>query len=171
MTVEKPRAPSPARRYITPEGLAALQQELDQLWRIKRPQVTLAVSEAAALGDRSENAEYIYGKKQLREIDRRVRYLRKRLDEVLVVDQVPADPNRVYFGAWVGLESEQGEGCCYRLVGSDEIDPQKGYISLDSPLARALLRKTLDDEVRVQTPHGEQCYWITSIAYRDPVFS
>ena len=106
-----------------------------------RPQVTQAVSEAAAQGDRSENAEYIYGKRQLREIDRRVRFLRQRLDGMTVVDQPPSDPTRVFFGAWVTLEDDDGEEVEYRIVGPDEFDAAKGYISMDSPLGRALMRK------------------------------
>lgn len=160
------RLPQPkSSTYITPAGAARLRAELDQLWRVKRPQVTQAVSEAAALGDRSENAEYIYGKKQLREIDRRVHFLRKRLDALVVVDRPPTDTTRVYFGAWVTLEDENGETVEYRIVGADELDTAKGYISIDAPLARALLKKALDDEVTVDLPRGKTVYTITGIRY------
>ena len=163
------RPPSPpSTHYITPNGYNQLKKELDFLWRVKRPQVTQSVSEAAALGDRSENAEYIYGKKQLREIDRRVRYLRKRLDKLVVVDQLPSDTNKVYFGAWVSLENEAGEEITYRIVGPDEFDLKQGAISMDAPLAKALLGKQLDDEVVVNTPEGEQFYWIISVQYQAP---
>ncbi len=151
--------------YITREGAEQLREELLVLLRDKRPEVTAAVAAAAALGDRSENAEYIYGKKMLREIDRRIRYLEKRLQELKVIDQLPADQNRVFFGAWVRLEDETGSEHCYRLVGPDETTVDKRYINIDSPLARALLKKTLDDEVTVMTPAGETHYVIVAIAY------
>jgi transcription elongation factor GreB len=151
--------------YITREGAERLREELLQLLRVKRPEVTAAVAAAAALGDRSENAEYIYGKKMLREIDRRIRFLEKRLQELKVIDQLPADQQRVFFGAWVVLEDGQGEQHQYRLVGPDETDTERGFINIDSPLARALLKKTLDDEVSVRTPAGESVYVIVAIAY------
>jgi transcription elongation factor GreB len=150
--------------YITAEGHARLSAELDALW-VKRREVTAALSAAAAEGDRSENAEYIYCKKQLREIDRRVRYLQKRLDELKIVDTLPADRERVFFGAWVELENEQGETERYRIVGPDEFDEQEQYISMDSPLAKALLGKRLDDEVRVQTPAGVRELVIVAVHY------
>lgn len=160
------RLPQPkGSAYITPTGAARLRAELEQLWRVKRPQVTQAVSEAAALGDRSENAEYIYGKKQLREIDRRVRYLRKRIEEMVIVDRPPSDPSRVYFGAWVKLEDEAGREVEYRIVGSEELDTAKGYISIDSPLARALLKKAVDDDAVVSLPGGQATYTIVAIRY------
>jgi transcription elongation factor GreB len=163
------RLPRPkSSAYITPDGAARLRAELDHLWRVKRPQVTQAVSEAAALGDRSENAEYIYGKKQLREIDRRVHFLRKRLDELVTVDRPPTDATRVYFGAWVRLEGEDGETVEYRIVGGDEFDTAERYISIDAPLARALLKKTLDDEVVVELPRGKTVYTIVGIRYDEP---
>ncbi len=155
----------PGSKYITPEGFKRLSDELDYLWKIKRPQVTQTVREAAAQGDRSENAEYIYGKKQLREIDRRVRFLRQRLDQITVVDTPPSDPTRIFFGAWVELEDEAGETRRYRIVGPDEIDPQQGYISMDSPVARALMKKTVDDEINVSTPDGEAELYITAVHY------
>ncbi len=161
------RPPSrPGSRYITPAGHARMKAELDQLWRVERPQVTAAVSAAAALGDRSENAEYIYGKKRLREIDARVRHLRKRLDGMVVVDQPPSDPQRVFFGAWVTLErGEDGAELRYRIVGPDEFDMEEGHISMDAPLARALLGKPLDAEVVVNVAGREARYVITAVDY------
>jgi transcription elongation factor GreB len=132
---------------------------------VERPRVTQAVSEAAAQGDRSENAEYTYGKKRLREIDRRVRFLRKRLDGMTVVDQPPTDRRRVYFGAWVTLEDEDGKQTRHRIVGPDEFDMNPGYISMDAPLARALMRKALDEEVRVELPGGSKTVVIVEIDY------
>jgi transcription elongation factor GreB len=161
------RPPSPkGSKFITPEGSQRLKDELDHLWRVLRPQVTQAVQEAAAQGDRSENAEYIYGKRQLREIDRRVRFLRQRLDGMVVVDQAPADRARVFFGAWVTLEDEAGNEVEYRIVGPDEFEAAKGSISMDSPLGRALLRKTLDDEVRIEAPGGTKIYFVTAVRYQ-----
>jgi transcription elongation factor GreB len=160
------RAPSrPGSQFITPQGHARLRTELDELWRIERPRVTQAVSEAAAQGDRSENAEYTYGKKRLREIDRRVRFLRQRLDGMVIVDQPPSDPRRVFFGAWVTLEDEAGAETTHRIVGPDEFDLKPDYISMDAPLARALLGKRLDDEVAVPLPGGERRYVISAIRY------
>jgi len=155
-------------KYITPEGYERLCRELDELWRRKRPQVVQAVSEAAALGDRSENAEYIYGKKQLREIDRRVRFLRKRLDGMVVVRDRPKDTTKVFFGAWVTLEDDGGNLKTLRIVGPDEFDPARNWISLDSPMARALLGRSVGDEVRVQLPERTAVYWIDSINYEQP---
>ncbi len=159
------RAPlPPSAKYITPEGAARLRRELDELWRVKRPAVTRAVSEAAAQGDRSENAEYIYGKKQLAEIDRRVRFLRKRLTGIRVVDQIPTDVSRVFFGAWFELDSPDGRRE-YRLVGPDEFDFAPNYISVDSPLGRAVLGKGLGAEIVVRTPEGESHYELTAVRY------
>jgi transcription elongation factor GreB len=155
----------PGSKYITPEGLRRLREELDQLWRIERPRVTQAVSEAAALGDRSENAEYIYGKRRLREIDRRVRFLRQRIEGMVVVDRPPDDLRKVFFGAWVSLESEQGVLERYRIVGPDELDLAPGHISMDSPLGRALLRRSLDDEVTLELAAGPRRYTIVGIDY------
>jgi transcription elongation factor GreB len=152
-------------RYITAEGENALREELRYLWKEKRPEVTQAVREAAAQGDRSENAEYIYGKKQLREIDRRVRFLSKRLDELTVVDRLPEDRGKVFFGAWVTIENEEGTESTYRLVGPDEFDLARGYLSIDSPMARALLGKRIDEEVGVRTPEGWTHVVITGIRY------
>jgi transcription elongation factor GreB len=155
----------PGSQFITPAGAARLKQELDALWKVERPRVTQAVAEAAAQGDRSENAEYTYGKRRLREIDRRVRFLRKRLDGMTVVDQPPTDRSRVYFGAWVTLEDDDGGQVRHRIVGPDEFDAAPGYISMDAPLARALMRKGLDDEVKVPLPGGERVFCIVGIDY------
>lgn len=155
----------PSSPYITPEGEASLREELRYLWKEKRPEVTKAVSEAAALGDRSENAEYIYGKKQLREIDRRVRFLTKRLDSLKVVDSKPDDLNKVYFGAWVSVENEDGETKRYRLVGPDEFDLSKGYLSIDAPFARKLIGKRLEDEFEWVVDGVEQTLAIVAIEY------
>ena len=164
MSRYRPPAP-PSSKYITPEGEKTLKEELRYLWKEERPRITQSVSEAAALGDRSENAEYIYGKKRLREIDRRVRYLDKRLEEITVVTSAPDDPSKVFFGAFVTLEDEDGKAHRYRLVGPDEIDPKKGYISIDSPMARALLGKQVEQEVSFDSPSGETAYYILSVDY------
>jgi len=156
-----PRAKSSP--YITPEGWDRLNRELDWLWRVRRPEVTQAVADAAAMGDRSENAEYIYGKKQLREIDSRLRYLSKRLDALKVVRERPADTERVFFGAWLEVEDETGKQARYRIVGADEIDPAAGWISVDSPFARAALGKTVNETFTVATPRGEADYRVTAV--------
>jgi transcription elongation factor GreB len=162
------RPPQPrGSKFITPQGAARLKHELDHLWRVLRPQVTQAVQEAAAQGDRSENAEYIYGKRQLREIDRRVRFLRQRLEGMVVVGAPPADRSRVFFGAWVKLEDEAGEELEYRIVGPDEFDAAPGYISMDSPLGGALMRKALDDEVKVELPGGVKVYVVVGVRYEE----
>jgi transcription elongation factor GreB len=142
-----------------------MQAELDHLWRVLRPQVTAAVAAAAAQGDRSENAEYTYGKKQLREIDRRVRHLRKRLEDMVIVDQPPSDPSRVFFGAWVRIEDDTGLVRAVRIVGPDEFDMEPDFISMDSPLGRALLRKGVEDEILVQLPTGERTFVVLEIRY------
>ena len=142
-----------------------MNEELQYLWKVKRPEVTRSVQEAAAQGDRSENAEYIYGKKMLREIDSRIRFLSKRLDDMNVVHRPPADQSRVFFGAWVEIENEQGEQLNFRIVGPDEIYGRKDYISIDAPMARALLKKAVDDEVLVSTPTGKKLWFINSICY------
>ena len=152
-------------RYITPEGEQALRDELHQLWKVERPQVTSAVHEAAKNGDRSENGDYIYGKRRLREIDSRVRFLNKRLDELEVVDRAPDDTSRIFFGARVTLEDEDGEERRWRIVGPDEFDLSAGKLSMDSPMARSLLGKTVDDEVVVQSPSGEKTYYVVEVAY------
>lgn len=151
--------------YITPTGQRQLADELKFLWKEKRPEVTAKVSEAAAQGDRSENAEYIYGKKQLREIDSRIRFLSKRLDELVVVDRNPPDRDRIYFGAWVDVTDGAGVSSRYRLVGPDEFDQHPDYISVDAPVARALLKKQIGDEVSVDGPGGERSLVVTAISY------
>lgn len=156
-------------RYITPEGARALRQELDALWHKRRPEVVNALSAAAAEGDRSENAEYIYRKKQLGEIDRRVRYLSKRLDELVVVEQRPVEHDRVFFGAWITIEDDDGETARYRIVGPDEIDPTRGWISVDSPVARALLRRSIGDVVPVRLPKGEVRLQIMDVRYTQDI--
>lgn len=165
---EKP-APVPRTALITPEGFKALSQELDYLWRVKRPEVTRAVSEAAAMGDRSENAEYIYGKKLLREIDRRVRFLSKRLDDLRPVEDKPSDTSRIFFGAWVEIEdADTGDILKLRIVGPDETDAGKGWISIDAPMSRALLKKAVDDEVVVNRPAGRGIFYVISVSYDAP---
>lgn len=151
--------------YITSEGQKRLKEELSYLWKVKRPKVTQAVSEAAAMGDRSENAEYIYGKKQLREIDARMHFLKKRLNELIVVDRIPSDTSKVFFGAWVEIEDAEGNVQNYRIVGPDESDSEKKFISIDSPMAKALLQKTEGDEVVVRRPNGKASFVIKSIHY------
>ncbi len=151
--------------YITPEGFARLRDEHAHLWRVERPKVTEQVSVAAALGDRSENAEYIYGKKRLREIDRRVRFLARRIEELTVVEPDPDRPrDRVYFGDWVTLEDGDGNALRYRIVGPDESDPARGLISMDSPVGRGLIGKRVGDEVEVRRPKGIAAYVILEIA-------
>ncbi len=162
------RPPQPrGSKYITHSGWQKLKDELDHLWRVLRPQVTQAVSEAAAQGDRSENAEYIYGKKQLREIDSRVRFLRQRLDGMVIVNQQPSDLSRIYFGAWVTLEDENGIELNYRIVGPDEFDAAQNLISMDAPLAKALFKKAVDHEVSIEIANGRKTYVVVAISYRD----
>ena len=141
-------------KYITPEGEQALRAELHQLWKVERPQVTAAVHEAAKNGDRSENGDYIYGKKRLREIDSRVRFLSKRLEYLKVIRELPADQNRVYFGARVTVEDEDGTSRTLRILGPDEFDATRGEISIDAPIARALIGKSVGDYVAVESPAG-----------------
>jgi transcription elongation factor GreB len=164
----RPPAP-PGSKYITADGARRLKVELDQLWRVERPRVTQAVSEAAAQGDRSENAEYTYGKKRLHEIDRRVRFLRKRLEGMTIVeaqgDAGRRDGARAYFGAWVQLESAAGERRWHRIVGPDEFDMDVDYVSMDSPLGKALLGKRLDDDVTVELPGGAATLTVIAISY------
>jgi transcription elongation factor GreB len=175
--VSRYRPPTPpGSKYITPEGAKRLRDELDQLWHDERPRVTIAVAEAAAQGDRSENAEYTYGKKRLHEIDRRVRFLRKRLEGMTIVDPQAEpgrrDPTRIYFGAWVHIESDRDrrrdsrrDVHWYRLVGPDEFDMAEDYISMDSPLGRSLLGKRLDDDVSVTLPGGATTFTVVAISY------
>ena len=155
----------PGSKYITAEGEKALQAELHRLWKVERPVVTQSVSEAAAMGDRSENADYIYGKKRLREIDRRVRYLRRRLEAFTVVSEAPDDISKIYFGARVTLQGDDEELLRYRLVGPDEIDPQRGYISIDAPLGRALLGKPIDSTIEIESPAGRKSFCVRAIKY------
>ncbi len=160
------RPPRPkGSKYITPEGAQKLTEEMHQLWKVERPNVTARVAEAAAQGDRSENAEYIYGKKRLREIDSRVRFLTKRLDEVTVVDTIPEDKGRVYFGAFVTIEDEEGKETEYRIVGPDEFNIEEGKLSMDSPLGKAILGREIDDEIEVSTPDGVKFFYISKIRY------
>tara|TARA_Y100001934_G_scaffold279642_1_gene384058 strand:- start:9354 stop:9965 length:612 start_codon:yes stop_codon:yes gene_type:complete len=168
-TMTEHKKPLPRRAHlITPGGMKALEDEHDFLWRRERPKVTQEVSDAAKLGDRSENAEYIYGKKRLRQIDSRLRFLGKRIEAVTVIDRPPADLDKVFFGAWIELEDEEGEMLRYRIVGEDEIDLPHGYISVDAPLARGLIGKFVDDEVTVRLPKGETTYCIVSVQYERP---
>jgi len=161
------RPQAPGSKYATAEGARRLREELDYLWRVQRPQVTRAVAEAAAQGDRSENAEYIYGKKQLREIDRRVRFLRKRLEGLIVVNRPPDDRRRIFFGAWVQLEDDEGHQTELRIVGPDEIEPARRYVSMDAPLCRALMRKMVGDEVKVEVPGGTMAFLVTEVRYEE----
>jgi len=150
--------------YITQNGEKTLRNELRQLWRVERPEWTQRVSDAAKEGDRSENAEYIYSKKKLREIDRRVRYLTKRLETIEVVTRTPADQSKIFFGAWVDLLLDDNQ-VTYRLVGSDEFDQEDSYISIDSPLARQLLGKTVDDEVTLKIAEDTKVYTVLAVYY------
>ncbi|HFD13449.1 MAG TPA: transcription elongation factor GreB [Crenotrichaceae bacterium] len=159
----RPPAP-PKSPYITAQGYQQLEQESKSLW-LKRREVTKALAAAAAEGDRSENAEYIYRKKELREIDRRLRYLQTRLPKLRIIDQPPGNQAQVFFAAWVTLEDKNGNESIYRLVGPDEIDHQPNYISIDSPLAKSLIKCHLDEQITVETPGGKQAYWITAIRY------
>jgi len=163
MSRYRPPAPK-SSPYITPQGYEKLDQELKALWK-RRADVTRALSAAAAEGDRSENAEYIYRKKELAGIDRRIRYLQKRLPELKIVDRAPSDPSRIFFGALVSLLKEDGNEVTYRIVGADELDTQKGYISMDAPLARTLLKHQVDDEITFNSPSGPQHFVITSVVY------
>jgi transcription elongation factor GreB len=154
-----------APRYITAEGFRRLQEELEGLWKLERPRVTREVAAAAALGDRSENAEYLYGKRRLREIDRRIRFLSKRLDELRVVVPTPDPAGRAYFGAWVSVEDAEGTRASYQIVGPDESDPAAGRISLESPLGRALLGREAGDEVVVERPRGRATLAVLAVRY------
>ncbi len=151
--------------YITPGGARKLRDELTYIWKTKRPEVTQKVSAAAALGDRSENADYIYGKRMLREIDRRIRYLTKRLDNLEIVDRKPDNQEKVFFGAWIKLEDEHGEISRLRIVGADEFDMKKGWISLESPMAKSLLGKIKGDDVVVKRPVGDIEMYIMDVSY------
>lgn len=150
---------------ITRQGRVALEKELNHLWRVERRETTQAVTVAAAHGDRSENAEYKEGKRRLREIDRRIRFLRKRLDVVKVVEYSPQQEGKVFFGAWVELENDDELVVRYRIVGADEFDPKTNAISINSPMARALIGKQVDNEVLVETPEGKKTWYINAIQY------
>ncbi len=165
--VSRWRAPQPgSTAIITPEGHRRLKDELDDLWRVRRPEVVRALAAAAAEGDRSENAEYTYRKKQLGEIDRRVRYISKRLESVRVISEPPSDAGCIFFGAWFDLENlSTGERLHYRIVGPDETDADLGHISIDSPVARAALKKRVDDEFSVELPSGPASFAIVAIRY------
>ena len=160
------RAPSPASTaLITREGFERLRAELNELWKTRRPEVVKALAAAAAEGDRSENAEYHYRKKQLGEIDRRVRYLSQRLEALKVVEQAPADRDAVRFGAHVELEGDDGDVVRYRIVGPDETDAGRGWISVDSPLAKAVLGKRVDDEIVAPLPGGGKRFCVLDVRY------
>lgn len=162
------RPPSPkGSTYITTEGFKKLKDELTQLWKVERPIVTQAVHEAAKNGDRSENGDYIYGKRRLREIDSRVRFLTKRLEALTVVDRLPDDQGKIFFGAWVTLEDDEGNEKTYQIVGPDEFDVSKHKLSMDAPLARAMIGKRVDDEIVLKKPEGEEFFYIIKIEYKD----
>lgn len=152
-------------KLITKQGFEKLQAELDYLWRKERPEVTKIVQWAAGLGDRSENADYQYNKRRLREIDRRVRFLRKTLEDIKIVEYHPQQEGKVFFGAWVELEDIDGNSLKFRIVGPEEIYGEKDYISIDSPMARACLQKQVDDEVMVQIPTGKKEWYVVNIVY------
>ncbi|MEY4588569.1 MAG: hypothetical protein RL497_645 [Pseudomonadota bacterium] len=164
MSRYRPPAPKSAP-YITREGWQTLQAELQHLWHDERPKVTQVVHEAAKNGDRSENGDYIYGKRRLREIDRRIGYLSRRLDVLKIVDQTPDDPSKIYFGAYVTLEKEDGSEVTWRIVGPDEFNLSEHKISLDAPLAKALLGKTLDDEIKLNLADKTDIYYVVAVQY------
>jgi transcription elongation factor GreB len=163
-TAETPRG----ARYITPEGFRRIAEEHERIWTVTRPKVVAEVEAAAALGDRSENAEYIYGKKKLRELDRRLRELSERMDALTVIEPAPHPSGKAYFGAWVTVEDEDGEERCYRLVGPDEFDVEAGRISVDAPFGRALLGKRKGDVVQVRRPAGTVEVTIVEIRWEQP---
>lgn len=163
------RPPRPkSSPYITPEGEQALKSELQELWLLRRREVVPALSAAAAEGDRSENAEYIYRKKQLGGIDRRIRFLRKRLAVLKIVDRSPAGTGQVFFGAWVTVEDEAGSEARFRIVGPDEFDHAPGYISMDAPLARALMKRSTGDEVTLELAAGRKTWLLLEVSYEPP---
>jgi transcription elongation factor GreB len=153
-------------RYITPEGFRRLAEEHDRIWSVLRPKIVAEVEAAAALGDRSENAEYVYGKRRLRELDRRLRFLSQRMDSLTVVDPKPHPSGRAYFGAWVTVEDDEGVEQTWRLVGPDEFDVERGLISVDAPLGRALLGKSEGQQVRVRAPSGSVALTVVEITWR-----
>lgn len=154
-------------KLITRKGYAKLQEELTYLWKTERPEITQKVTWAASLGDRSENADYKENKRKLREIDRRVRYLTKTLEDIKIVDYHPQQDGKIFFGAWVELENDNGEILKFRIVGPEEIYGRNDYTSIDSPMARACLKKSVDDEVAVKIPSGEATWYVRSISYFD----
>jgi len=156
----------PGSLYITPEGEKALRQEVYQLWKVERPQVTATVHEAAKNGDRSENGDYIYGKRRLREIDSRVGFLARRLDQLTVVERIPDNRDKIFFGAWVTVEDVDGVETDYRIVGPDEFDLSLNKLSMDSPLAKALMGKSVDTEILFETPDGNKELLITQVWYQ-----
>ena len=164
MSRYRPPAP-PKAPYITPVGYERMEQEMKDIW-VKRREVTAALSAAAAEGDRSENAEYIYRKRELAGLDYRIRYLQVRMPTLKVVRQAPTDMSQIYFAAWVKLEDQEGDTHDYRIVGPDEIDQDEAYISVDSPLALALMKKTIDDEVIVKTPTAMMTYTVLGVSYK-----
>jgi transcription elongation factor GreB len=171
MSAARPPKPPPAAkppRYITPEGYERIATEHDRIWTVLRPKIVAEVEAAAALGDRSENAEYIYGKRKLRELDRRLRFLSERLDALTVVDPKPHPSGRAYFGAWVRVEDEDGAERVFRLVGADEADAGKGLLSVDAPLGRALLGKGEGDLVRVERPVGMAELTVVEVSWAAP---
>ena len=167
MAKQQPAKKAPPPNYITPAGFKKLTEELTFLRTKKRPEVVSALADAAAEGDRSENAEYTYRKKQLGEIDRRVRYLSKRLESLKVIDTKPTDRNAIFFGAWFELEDEDGQTLRYRIVGPDETDPGPGWISIDSPIARAALKKRIDDEFEAELPGGRRRFVVVAVSYEE----
>jgi len=166
MSAAPPKPPRPPR-YITPEGFRRIAAEHERIWTVLRPRIVAEVEAAAALGDRSENAEYIYGKRKLRELDRRLRFLSERMDDLTVVDPKPHPSGRAYFGAWVTVEDEEGRERVYRLVGPDEADAPAGRISVDAPLGRALLGKGEGDTVRVDRPAGSLELEVLLVRWRE----
>ena len=167
----KPKPVIIKTKLITREGYNALKAEHDELWFKKRPEVTKIVTWAASLGDRSENADYQYSKRQLRQIDSRIRYLRKRLEDLQIVDYSPQQEGKVFFGAWVEIEDDHGQVLKFRIVGPDEIYGRTDYISIDAPMARALLKKQVDDSFVVQTPTGAKEWLVLDIQYPKSVIS
>jgi transcription elongation factor GreB len=166
--MKAPRAPRPPR-YITPEGFRRIAAEREHIWTVLRPRIVAEVEAAAALGDRSENAEYLYGKRKLRELDRRLRFLAQRMDELTVVDPRPHPSGRAYFGAWVIIEDAGGDERSYRLVGPDEADAAAGRISVEAPLGRALLGRQPGDTVHLETPSGSVTVELLSVSWTAPV--
>ncbi len=155
-------------RYITPEGFRRIAEEHQTIWTVQRPKIVAEVEAAAALGDRSENAEYLYGKRKLRELDRRLRFLSEKMDSLSVVEPAPDRAGRAFFGAWVTVEHEDGDTRTYRLVGPDEFDVARGLLSVDSPMGRALLGRRQGDEVTVQRPAGPASVVVVAVGWKAP---